>query len=188
QLRERFAESSLFGYHLSHEQVRSLSQIATYVSHFAVHADGPHLNSTMVVSLSTLTTAALDQFCRSTEFRATPSSAAMRSSSLAKSRPNRSAPGLKITPCLIVKGPLGPSTLMGFVQHQAPSGWRRNRLRNSPLVIMALAPTHRADDTRIQERRLIQARVSFEEMIRPWPGRGSDPQRATIDLNATHWL
>src|SRR5215469_3892827 len=89
-------------------------------------------------------------------FLAMRSSAAMRSSSLARSRPNRSAPGLKITPCLIVKGPLGPSTLMGFVQHQAPSGWRRNRLRNSTLVIMALAPTYRADDTRIQERRPLQ--------------------------------
>src|SRR5262249_10678574 len=52
----------------------------------------------MVLSLSTLTTAAPDQLCRSTEFRTTRSSAAMRSSSLARSRPNRSAPVLKITP------------------------------------------------------------------------------------------
>src|SRR4029453_8598896 len=63
-----------------------------------------------------------DQLCRSAGFVAMRSSAAMRSSSLARSRPNKSAPGLKITPCLMVKGPLGPSTLMDFVQYQAPSG------------------------------------------------------------------
>src|SRR5215471_7403614 len=42
---------------------------------------------------------------------------------------------------------------------------------------MALAPTHRADDTRIQGKRLVQVRVSFKEMIRPWAGKRSNPQR-----------
>jgi hypothetical protein len=65
---------------------------------------------------------ASDQPCRSAGFLAMRSSAAMRSSSLARSSPNRSVPGLKTTPCLMVKGPLGPSTLMGLVQHQGSIG------------------------------------------------------------------
>jgi hypothetical protein len=36
------AEPSLFRHHLSHDQVGSLSQVATYVSHFAVHGYGLH--------------------------------------------------------------------------------------------------------------------------------------------------
>ena len=59
---------------------------------------------------------------RTKEFESKRCSAAILSSSLASSMPNSNAPGLKLAPALIIKGPLGPSIFIGFMQVQAPSG------------------------------------------------------------------